>query len=78
MVIHTTVTTRGLRCEATQSTFPSMFWNWNGQRHGWNYLREMEFATDVEGYMESWRSRVCPEYQGRHIPSEGSVSGGVL
>ena len=78
MVIHTTVTTCGLGCEVTRSAFPSMFWNWNKQRCRQNYLREMEFAADVEGYMESWRGRVCPECRGRHILSEGSVSGSVL
>ena len=43
-----------------------------------SYLREMEFDVDVEGCTESWRGRVCPECQGGHIPSEGSVSRGVL
>ena len=75
MVIHTTVITRRLGCEVTQSAFLFMFQNWNRWRHRQNYLREMEFATDVEGYTESWRG---PECQGRHIPSEGLVSGGVL
>ena len=51
MVIHTTVTTCGLKCEVIQSVFLSMFQNWNRQRRGWNYLREMEFAANVEGYM---------------------------
>ena len=51
---------------------------WDGRRHGQSYLREMEFAIDVEGCTESWRGGVSPECQGRHIPSEGSVSGGVL
>ena len=78
MVIHTTVTTHVLGCEVAWSAFPSMFRSWSGQRHERNYLREMEFAADVEGYMESWRGGVCLECQGRHIPSEGLVSGGVL
>ena len=78
MVIHTTVTTHRLGCEVARSAFPSMFWSWDRQRHRQNYLREMEFAIDVEGCMESWRGRVCPECQGRHILLEGSVSGGVL
>ena len=78
MVIHTTVTTHRLGCEVARSVFPSMFWSWDGRRHGRNYLREMEFAIDVEGCTESWRGGVCPECQGRHILSEGSVSGGVL
>ena len=55
MVIHTTMATRRLKREVTWSVFPSMFWNLNRQRHRWNYLRGMEFAADVEGYMESWR-----------------------
>ena len=70
--------THGLKCEVTWSMFPSMFLNLNRQRGGWNYLRGMEFAIDVEEYMESWRDRVCPECQGRHILSEGSVNKGVL
>ena len=78
MVIHTTVTTHGLGCKVAQSVFLSMFRSWDRWRHGQNYLREMEFAIDVEGCMESWRGRVCPECQGRHILSEGLVSGGVL
>ena len=78
MVIHTTVTTLGLRCKVAQSAFPSMFRSWDGRRHGWSYLREMEFDVDVEECMEIWRGGVCPECQGRHIPSEGSVSRGVL
>ena len=78
MVIHTTVTTHGLGCEVAWSAFPSMFWSWSRWRHEQNYLREIEFSADVEGYTESWRSGVCPECQGRHIPSEGSVSRGVL
>ena len=64
--------------EVAQNAFPSVFWSWSRQRHKQNYLREMEFAADVEGCMESWRGRVCLECQGRHILSEGSVSGGVL
>ena len=47
-------------------------------RHGQSYLREMEFAVDVEGCTECWRGGVCLEYQGRHILLEGLVSGGVL
>ena len=78
MVIHTTVTTHGLGCEVARSVFPSMFWSWDGWRHGRNYLREMEFAVNVEGCMESWRGGVCPGCQGRHIPLEGLVSRGVL
>ena len=78
MVIHTTVTTLGLGCEVARSAFPSMFQSWDGRRHRQSYLREMEFAVNVEGCTESWRGRVCPEYQGRHIPLEGSVSRGVL
>ena len=78
MAIHTTVTTHGLRCEVAQSAFLSMFRSWSGWRHERNYLREMEFAADVDGCTESWRGRVCLECQGRHILSEGLVSGGVL
>ena len=78
MVIHTTVTTLGLGCEVAQSAFPSMFRSWDRWRHRQNYLREMEFAVDVEGCTESWRGGVCLKCQGRHILSEGSVSGGVL
>ena len=78
MVIHTTVTTLGLGCKVARSAFPSMFRSWDGQRHGQSYLREMGFGIDVEGCTESWRGGVCPECQGRHIPLEGSVSGGVL
>ena len=78
MVIHTTVTTLGLGCGVARSAFPSMFQSWDGQRHGRSYLREMELDVDVEGCMESWRGRVCPECQDGHIPSEGSVSKGVL
>ena len=61
MVIHTTMATHRLECEVTWSTFPSMFQNLNRWRRGWNYLRGMEFAADVEGYMKSWRDGVCPE-----------------
>ena len=78
MVIHTTVTTLRLGCKVARSAFPSMFQGWDGRRHRWSYLREMEFSVDVEGCTESWRGGVCPECQGRHIPLEGSVSGGVL
>ena len=78
MVIHTTVTTCGLGCKVTRSVFLSMFWSWNRWRCRWNYLRQMEFAANVEGYTESWRGGVCLECQGRHFLSEGSVSGGVL
>ena len=74
MVIHTTVTTLGLGCEVARSVFPSIFRGWDGRRHGQSYLREMEFAVNVEGCTESWRGGVCPECRGRHIPSEGSVS----
>ena len=78
MVIHTTVTTLRLGCKVAWSAFPSMFRSWDGWRHRRSYLREMGFAIDVEGCTESWRGRVCPECQGKHIPLEGSVSRGVL
>ena len=78
MVIHTTMATHRLKRKVTQSVFPSMFQNWNGWRCRWNYLRGMEFATDVEGYTGSWRDGVCLECRGRHILSEGLVNGGVL
>ena len=67
-----------LEHKVTQSMFPSMFQNLNRWRWRWNCLRGMEFAVDVGEYMESWRDRICLECQGRHILSEGLVSGGVL
>ena len=78
MVIHTTIATNGLKHEVTQSMFPSVFRNLNGQRPRWNCLRRMEFVINVEEYMESWKDRICPECQGGHIPSEESVNRGVL
>ena len=61
MAVHTTMATRGLECKVTWSTFLSMFRNLNRQRHGRNYLRGMEFAIDVEEYMESWGDGICSE-----------------
>ena len=70
--------THRLECEVTWSMFPSMFQNLNRWRCRWNCLRGMEFAINVEEYMESWRDGICLECRGRHIPSEESVSRGVL
>ena len=70
--------THGLECKVTRNVFLSMFRNLDGQRHGWNYLRGVEFAIDVEGYTESWRDGVYLECWGRHILLEGLVNGGVL
>ena len=78
MAIHTTIATNGLEHEVNWSAFPSMFWNLNGWRCGWNCLRGMEFVIDVEEYMESWKDRICLECRGGHILSEESVDRGVL
>ena len=78
MAIHTTMATHRLKHEVTWSAFLSMFWNLNGWRCGQNCLREMEFAVNVEEYMESWKDGICPECQGGHILLEESVNGGVL
>ena len=78
MAMHTTMATRGLKHEITQSAFPSMFWNLKGCRCRQNCLRGMEFVVDVEEYTESWRDGICLECWGRHILSEESLNRGVL
>ena len=78
MAIHTTMATCRLKHKVTQSAFLSMFQNLNGQRRGWNCLRRMEFAVNVEEYTESWKDRICPECLGGHILLEESVNRGVL